>query len=84
MKYQLLVEFDLKTCCHGRDENCDAAVLNDRDAATCLGEAMAEALICYSQALHDTEPTHLFARENVNSVRVYRVADSDTAIGTKH
>lgn len=76
MKYQLLVEFDLKTCCHGRDENCDAAA--------CMGEAMAEALICYSQALHDTEPTHLFARENVNSVRIYGVADSDTAIGTKH
>lgn len=44
MKFKFLVEVDLKTLCHGRDENGDAEVLTTAEARRRLKEHIEEAV----------------------------------------
>ena len=72
MKFQFLIEIDLKTTCHGRDKNCDAEVLSEREASTVLCKMLGRVLEAYAHASDLLVPTHMFAAQNITKVRVFR------------
>lgn len=72
MKFQFLIEIDLKTTCHGRDKNCDAEVLSEREASTVLCKMLGRVLEAYAHASDLLAPTHMFTTQNITKVRVFR------------
>lgn len=72
MKFQFLVEIDLKTLCHGRDENCDAEVLNDREARRYLREFVREAVETWGGQRRLTD---LCFPQNIRRVKVKDAPD---------
>lgn len=62
MKFQFLVEIDLKTLCHGRDENQDEVVLTHREVQLVVREVLRG---YFDRAMSDLPLTHILHEQNV-------------------